>query len=227
MDMTIVFEERLSDSPYVESITHGWTVSDGAPTRPAEISWHMVFSKHNGRIHPIVVGPLTSSGEVTYGAGAEILWIKFKLGTFMPHLPTRKMLNSETMLPDARSDAFWLNGSAWQIPDFENVDTFINRLVRDDILVCDPVVSAALQDHPQALSPRTLRHRFLNSTGLTQSHIRQFERAKHAAELLANGTPILDVVYEAGYYDQPHLTRSLKHFMGYTPAQQLSQLQPE
>jgi Transcriptional regulator containing an amidase domain and an AraC-type DNA-binding HTH domain len=30
---------------------------------------------------------------------------------------------------------------------------------------------------------------------------------------------ILDVVYEAGYYDQPHLTRSLKYFIGQTPAQ--------
>ena len=220
--MTIVFEECLSDSPYVESVTWGQTINAGAPTRPAEISWHMVFSMHDGRLHPILVGPWTSSGEVTYGAGAEILWVKFKLGTFMPHLPTRKFLNSETVLPQARRHAFWLNGSAWQVPDFENVDTFVNRLVRDDILVCDPVVSATLQDHPQELSPRTVRHRFLQSTGLTQNHIRQFERARHAAELLSNGMPILDVVYEAGYYDQPHLTRSLKHFMGYTPAQQLA-----
>ncbi|MCL4303751.1 MAG: hypothetical protein KJ077_49150 [Anaerolineae bacterium] len=28
-----------------------------------------------------------------------------------------------------------------------------------------------------------------------------------------------DVVYQAGYADQPHLTRSLKHFVGQTPAQ--------
>jgi AraC-like DNA-binding protein len=28
-----------------------------------------------------------------------------------------------------------------------------------------------------------------------------------------------DVVYEAGYFDQPHLTRALKHFIGQTPAQ--------
>jgi len=27
------------------------------------------------------------------------------------------------------------------------------------------------------------------------------------------------VVYEAGYFDQPHLTRALKHFIGLTPAQ--------
>jgi AraC-like DNA-binding protein len=26
-------------------------------------------------------------------------------------------------------------------------------------------------------------------------------------------------VYQAGYADQSHMTRSLKHFIGYTPAQ--------
>ena len=33
------------------------------------------------------------------------------------------------------------------------------------------------------------------------------------------GLSILDVVYEAGYFDQPHLTRSLKYYIGQTPAQ--------
>ena len=37
--------------------------------------------------------------------------------------------------------------------------------------------------------------------------------------LLEEGTPISDVVYEAGYFDQPHLTRSLRRYMDRTPAQ--------
>jgi AraC-like DNA-binding protein len=36
-----------------------------------------------------------------------------------------------------------------------------------------------------------------------------------------------DVVYQAGYADQPHLTRSLKRFIGYTPAQLAQLAQPE
>ena len=84
--MTIVFEERPSQSPYVDMVMHGLTLADGAPVRPAEINWHMVFSKHEGKIYPIVVGPWTSSGEIHYEADAEILWVKFKLGTFMPHM---------------------------------------------------------------------------------------------------------------------------------------------
>jgi methylphosphotriester-DNA--protein-cysteine methyltransferase len=37
--------------------------------------------------------------------------------------------------------------------------------------------------------------------------------------LLRQGASILDTVYQAGYFDQPHLTRALKRFTGQTPAQ--------
>jgi methylphosphotriester-DNA--protein-cysteine methyltransferase len=56
-------------------------------------------------------------------------------------------------------------------------------------------------------------------TGLTHQTILQIERARLAARLLEQGMPILDVVFEAGYFDQPHLSRSLKFFIGQTPAQ--------
>jgi hypothetical protein len=36
---------------------------------------------------------------------------------------------------------------------------------------------------------------------------------------LRAGTAIADVVFGAGYYDQPHLTRSLRQLIGHTPAE--------
>jgi AraC-like DNA-binding protein len=217
--MSILSEARPSDSPYVESITQGRTLSKGSTIRPAECSWHMVIIRHNGDTRLLVVGPWASSGVASWGADAEILWIKFKIGTYMPHLPTKTLLNSETPLPGAASKSFWLKSSAWQFPDFENADTFVNRLVRDELLVRDPVVDAVLQGHRQDVSPRTVRHRFLQTTGLTQTHIYQYERAQRAAALLEQGVSILDTVHESGYFDQPHLTRSLRQFIGKTPAQ--------
>lgn len=224
--MSIIYEERLSDSPYIETITHGWTASDGSTIRPAECNWHLVFVRENGRAHPLVVGPLTTAGVVSWGEGAEILWIKLKLGTFMPHLPARDFLDVETILPEAASNSFWLNGSAWQFPDYENADTFVNRLVRDGLLVSDWVVNAALQDQLPETPSRTVRHRFLRATGLTHSYIRQMKRAQQAAALLEQGVSILDTVHEAGYCDQPHLTKSLKRFVGKTPAQLIRMSKP-
>jgi hypothetical protein len=218
--MSLVFKQRPSDSPFVELITQGETISSSATTRPSEIHWHMVFVKHQGGILALTVGPLTAAGEVQFVEGVELLWIKFKLGVFMPHLPIRNYLDGETTLPDASSRSFWLKGAAMQIPAYHNVESFIDRLVRDDVLVHDPLVSAALRDQlpPKGLSPRTVRHRFQQATGLSQTHILQYQRAQEAAALLEQGMPILDVVFQLGYYDQPHLTRSLKRFMGITPA---------
>ncbi|BBL58904.1 hypothetical protein MKFW12EY_25170 [Methylomonas koyamae] len=54
---------------------------------------------------------------------------------------------------------------------------------------------------------------------MTQTTINQIARARHATNLLKRGVPILQVAYDAGYYDQAHLTRSLKYFIGQTPAE--------
>ncbi|MER3484297.1 MAG: hypothetical protein C4332_15265 [Meiothermus sp.] len=83
----------------------------------------------------LVVGPWEISGMVSYPADAEILWIRFKLSTFIPHLTTKTFLSTETALPEASSKRFWLKGSAWQLPNLENTDVFVDRLVRAEILV--------------------------------------------------------------------------------------------
>lgn len=218
--MGILYEQRASDSPFVDTVMRGRTVDDGSSLRPAEVHWHMVFTRYQGQFFPFVVGPWRTSGVVNFTEGAEILWVRFKLGAFMPHLPTRNFLDSETILPGAAArDSFWLHGSAWQFPDFENVETFVERLTRDETLVRDPLVETALNEHAQDVPDRTLRHRFLRATGVSQNHIRQFERAQRAAALLGRGRPIIDTVYELGYFDQPHMTRALKQVTGLTPGQ--------
>jgi hypothetical protein len=217
--MGFIAEERASDSPYVEAVMRGYTAGSGTTIRPAEIHWHMVLVRHPGGVQFMVVGPLSSSGVVSFVEGIELLWIKLKLGSFMPHLPTRNFVDTETILPEASGQSFWLHSSAWQFPDFENVETFINQLAREGVLARDPLIDAVLQGHPQQMASRTVRHRFLRATGLNHSQILQLERAKYAAALLEQGVPILDTVYDAGYFDQPHLTRSLKQWIGHTPAQ--------
>ena len=163
----------------------GWTLGQGSVIRPAEVNWHMVFVNFPGGARSLVVGPWTTAGTAAWGEGAEILWVKFKLGAFMPHLPTKKYRDGELSLPEASSSGrFWLKSAAYEVPDFENVETFIDRLARAEELVRDPVVHAALEDQLSEIPARTVRHRFLQATGLTRSYIRQFERAKRAADLL-------------------------------------------
>jgi hypothetical protein len=219
--MSILFEERGSASPYIETITQGRTVSAGAALRPAEAHWHMVIMRSEQRARMIVVGPWATAGVVTYSAGAELIWVRLKLGAFMPHMPTRAFLGVETGLPMVRPRAFWLKGAAWPLPDGASVEQLIARLAQERVLAYDPAVADALRELPQGLPSRTLRDRFLRAAGQPYSQIRQLLRAQRAAELLRAGSSIADTVYDAGYFDQPHLTRALKRFIGYTPAQLL------
>lgn len=218
--MDLVFDTRLSDSPIVDMIWHTYSEKSGAFTSMAECRWEMVITKYQDKTSITMRGPETKATPANYPADVEFFGITFKLGTYIPQLPILNRLDrNDITLPEATSQSFWLNGSAWQLPEFENADVFVDRLVRDGLLVRDPVVDAVLQDRPLEMSPRAIQYRFMQATGLTYKTIQQIQRAKQAVNLLQQGVPILDTTYEMGYFDQPHLTRSLKRFAGQTPAQ--------
>jgi AraC-like DNA-binding protein len=181
----------------------------------------MVIAKYNGKTTVTVRGPETKATPLpVQSVGAEYFGITFITGAFIPQLPPQELINfGDVNLPEASNQSFWLDGSTWQIPNYENVDTFVDRLARENLLVRDPVVEAVLKDRSPDLSIRSVQYRFLQATGLTLATIRQIKRARLAVTLLEQGVSILDAVNHAGYADQPHLTRSLKRYIGQTPAQ--------
>jgi hypothetical protein len=143
----------------------------------------------------------------------------------MPHLPANRIVNSSVEIPDATRKSFWLKGSTWRRPDYENAEAFVQRLLREDVLVRDPIVAAVLGGRSPGVSERTVQRHFVAVTGLTHSAVRQIARARQAAVLIQEGVPPHDVVHRLGYFDQPHLTRSLTRFVGRT-ARQLSAREP-
>ena len=222
--MIIFDEQRLSDSPFVERI---WRChSEGAHPflSIAESRCELVVSRFYGKTTMTVRGPetkATSLGDCP--ADGEWLGIRLKPGTFLSQLFACKLVDTALTLPQATSKSFWLGGSAWQFPDYENADTFVDWLVREGLLVREPIVGEALQGHLKDLSLRSVQRRFLLATEVTQKTVRQIERARYATLLLQQGVSISDTIEQAGYFDQPHLTRSLKYFIGQTPAQILHQ----
>jgi AraC-like DNA-binding protein len=214
-----MFEGRFSDSPYIDSVWRGQIGKDYYAVCPADIHWNMLFQRYDGQVRVTVEGPTTQYISKTQTEGIEFLVITFRLGTFISSLRINNLLNTDMALPAAVRKAFWLDGFTWQLPDFDNVETFVERLVREDVLVYEPLVHEALQDQPLGWSPRTVRRRFLQATGLTPKAIEQIERARQARLLLEQGVPISDAAAQLGYADQPHLTRSLRRFVGQTPAQ--------
>ncbi len=217
--MDFFFDERRSDSPLVERVWRTESEQDGNFVSRAGCQWELVFWRYNGTTQATLRGPETQASLARCEAGAEFFGITFKLGTFMPDLPVSRLVDGAIDLPGAACGAFWLHRASWERPTFENADTFVGHLARAGLLAHDPLVAAVLEGRPPDLSVRAVQYRFLRATGLTRSAIEQIERAKRAEALLARGAPIGDVIDEAGYSDQPHLTRSLKRLVGRTPAQ--------
>jgi AraC-like DNA-binding protein len=217
--MFLIFDDRPSDSPFVERIWRCHSERAGSFLSIAASHWEMVVTRHQGKTTLTVRGPETKATTADCPAEGEWIGIRFKLGAFMPQLPARNLRDRRDVnLPEASSQSFWLNGSAWEYPDYENAEAFVSRLAHDGLIARDLAVATALQGHRQDLSVRSAQRHFLQATGMTHSTFRQIERARHATNLLKQGVSILDTVHEAGYFDQAHLTRSLKYLIGQTPA---------
>ncbi len=219
-------ESRPADSPLIDTIWHSYSHQAGPFLSIATSRLELVISHHEGQIYCSLRGPETRPTLAHCPPDGEWIGVQFKHGVFLSHLPTSDLVDGEVTLPQASGRSFWLHGSAWEFPTFENIDTFIARLVKEELLVCDPVVTAALQGHATDLSPRTVDRRFLRATGLTHGVISQIQRAHHAVTLLQQGVSILDTVERSGYADQPHLTRSLKRLVGQTPARLTPEANP-
>ena len=225
--MSASYAERPSDSPYIVNFSQSFAEQAATNVLPADGHWYLFVMRHHGHVQLGVGGPLTRVKPLPVAAGTEWVGVRFSLGTYMPYLPARTLIDNVTFLPGASGKSFYLQGSAWEFPTHDNLDVFTDRLIHQQVLVRDPVVNAVLQDQPPDMSLRSVQRRFLHTTGLTHEYIRQIERARRAVTLLQSGTPILDAVYALGYFDQPHMTRSLKSLMGFTPAQLARQSQPE
>jgi AraC-like DNA-binding protein len=191
----------------------------------ATCNWGMVVTRLNGQTSFTIRGPETIATMADCPGEGEWVGVHFRLGTYMPLFPAGFLRNrNDVTLPPAARKSFYLNGSVWECPTFENIDTFVQRLVARGLIVADPLVLGQFgSDSPRAdrqrTSLRTGQRRVMRATGMTHATIRQIERARAATQLLQDGTPPARVALDLGYFDQAHLTRSLKRFMGQTPTQ--------
>jgi hypothetical protein len=220
-------ESRPSDSPYIERVWRSSSSGVSRMTSVAAAHWDLVFWQHRGRFRVAVMGPESKASPAPVPEDATFFGIVFSLGTSLAHLSVGRLVDSAAEIPGATRRSFWLNGSAWRMPDYDNAENFVRRMAREGVLVRDPVVTAALDGPRPDLSERTLQRRFAEATGLTRGAIRQIGRARQAAVLITEGLPAHDVVDRLGYFDQPHLARSLTRYVGRTATQLRDRDRPE
>lgn len=206
-----------SSAPVVHEMWHAWSVPERSFISVAASHWQMVVVRRAQGVRLVVRGPETRATTVPIPQEAEFLGIRFGLGSYLSNLPPSQVVDRDITLRRT-SRCFVLDGAEWEFPRRDNADVFVDRLVRAGLLVHDPLVYEALAG-PVTWSRRTVERRTRRATGLPPRAIMRIRRAERAVELLMQGVPPRDVASRLGYADQPHLTRSLKHLVGCTPAQ--------
>jgi AraC-like DNA-binding protein len=212
-------DEWSSDSGFVEKTWRSHSEPEPFFISVAASHWQIVVTTQRDFTQLTVRGPETRATVTAIPADAEFFGIAFSLGTFVPAISLARLVDRAVTLPAATPSSVWLDGSRWEIPTPGNADVFVDRLVRQGLVVHDPVVAESLRADVDGVSTRTLQRRVARATGLTRRTIKQIARAEQAVEALGRGLSPPDAALRLGYADQAHLTRSLQRFIGQTPTQ--------
>ena len=152
--MLIHFDTRPSDSPLVDQLWRSHSESPGTFHSIAECRWEIVVTRLFGRSLVIVRGPESRASLAQLPPGGEWVGIRFKLGTFMPLMRSAELRDrNDVILPNATSRSFWLNGSAWDFPSFDNAEAFVAQLTRAGLIMTDPTVKNAIRGDLQTSRP--------------------------------------------------------------------------
>jgi hypothetical protein len=214
--MTFTRQSRPVDSPIVASVTEMRFTAAGQTLMQPDGCWDIAILNMGGQRFVLRTGLTTRPDLVDHNPGDEILTISFRPNAFMPLMPGEVMRNEGVVLDGFGRSDFWIGTDVREIPTLDNVDVFVDRLVRDGIIENNDVVASIVDGHPKAMSERTMQRHFLKTTGLTYKHFTLIQRAQKAVSLLRMGQKAADVAFALGYSDQAHMINSLRQIMGQT-----------
>ncbi len=180
----------------------------------------LVFWEQAGRTYAGITGPETRTGTAPVPEDATFMGIDLAVGVSLRAVPTPALVDGGVRLPTGTARrTFLLDGACWEMPGLDDAEALVDGLVRAGVVVRDPLVAEVLGGHRPAVSGRTVERRFRAATGLTRGEIQRIEKARTAAGLLAAGDAAADVVAKLGYFDEPHLARALRSYVGRTARQ--------
>lgn len=211
--MTLDFLDRSSPSATIERVWRSRSSSAAdAMFAVAHTGWDLVAWRDDSGTQIGLQGTQPEAAMAPVPPGAEFTGIRFpsdwRLAAEVPHPRAGEFVPLDT---DGRG--FLLGGRRWLHPRFDDAEVLTEALIECGLLVLDPQRTGSAGD----VSLRTIQRRFKRATGMTPTHARQVRRARNAAVDLIEGESWDAVCHTHGFYDQAHLSRSLRRFIGLTP----------
>ncbi len=219
--MGLIFNAVAGELPLVQRV---WSASCDATTgftSAVKASSMIAIARSDDAFTVHLRGPETTGTSLTCSEGWEFFGVELRLGAYLPLYPPSGLADlNDALLPTLPGDRIVLDNQDWEMPTEQNVDVFLDRLVRAGLLVFDPLVDEIRHgERPRGMSERVAQIRFRRAVGISHRKLVSIERAQRAARLLTAGRSIADVVTASGYYDQPQLARAMRWATGHTPGE--------
>ena len=219
--MGLIFNAVAGDLPLVQRV---WSASCDAAsgfTSATKASSMIAFARSGDGLTVHLRGPETTGTSLICREGWEFFGVELRLGAYLPLYPPSGLTDlNDALLPTLPGDRILLDNRDWEMPTEQNIDVFVNRLVRAGLLIFDPLVDEIRHgERPRGMSERIAQIRFRRAVGISHRKLVSIEQAQHAAQLLSAGGSIADVVTVGAYYDQPQLARAMRWATGHTPGE--------
>ncbi|WP_049565717.1 helix-turn-helix domain-containing protein [Nonomuraea sp. SBT364] len=219
--MGLIFNAVAGELPLVQRV---WSASCDATTgfsSAVKSSTMIAFARGGDALTVHVKGPETRGTSMTCPEGSEFFGVELRLGAYLPLYPPSGLSDlRDALLPTLPGGRILLDNQGWEMPTAQNVEVFVDRLVRAGLLFFDPLVDEIRHgERPRGMSERIAQIRFRRAVGISHRKLASIEQARHAAQLLTAGRSITDVVAAGGYYDQSQLARAMRWATGHTPGE--------
>lgn len=136
--------------------------------------------------------------------GVSITGYRLRPGTVLPPDALAAIVAHPDQATEILGDILAATGES-------DIDTAIDALGR-------PGATVAQIARGFGVSSRTLQRHFLDRGQPPPDFWRRLARARRAAAMLTEATPLAEIAFAAGFSDQAHMTRDLVHWFGATPA---------
>ena len=130
--MLIQFDDRESDSPYVERVWRSWSRHGGSFLSMAESNIELVVTRLPGFLAVTLRGTVSQGSLVECPPNGEWLAIRFRLGTYLPKIPTASLIDHQTEMLFHRREIAVVVQQRVMMLDAERADDDVGCLAHRD-----------------------------------------------------------------------------------------------
>lgn len=213
-----MWEQRSSIRPEIRTVWRAFVVEDAEYVDDASEHWGLSFIRRvDGELAAELAGPRIEGLPIRAYRGESYWGVELAAHVMVPAVDKALLRGA---IAGLLVEGGWvvIGGCRYPVPEWEELESFVARLVDNGALVADAAIHRALAGDDRGLSRRSWQRRFAKVTGLRRKEIERLDRSRRAYRMLCDGVAPADVAVAVGYADQSHLTRELRRIRGETPA---------